>query len=302
MSPRVLLTGATGFVGRETLAALVRDGHEVHVAGRRRPAPARTRVHWHEVDLLAEAGETARILAASRPEVLVHLAWYAEHGRFWTAPENVDWVEASLRLLREFARTEAARRVVMAGTCAEYKWTRSVYAEHDPCVPRTLYGAAKHGLRVVAERFAVERGLSFAWGRLFFLYGPGEAEGRFVPAIGRRLLAGEPAPMTAGTQIRDFLHVADAGAAFAALAAGETEGPVNIGSGVGVSLRDIAASIARYAGGPARLQIGAIPTRADDPPSLVADVTRLRDEVGWRPRVSLEEGLAASVAWWRGSS
>ncbi|HEU0316327.1 MAG TPA: NAD-dependent epimerase/dehydratase family protein, partial [Solirubrobacteraceae bacterium] len=181
-----------------------------------------------------------------------------------------------------------------------YEWTRSVYAEHDPCVPGTLYGAAKHGLRVVAERFAAERGLSFAWGRLFFLYGPGEAPGRFVPGITRQLLAGEPAPMTAGTQVRDFLHVADAGAAFAALAGGESQGPVNVASGVGVSLRDVAALVARSAGGAEHLRVGAIPTRPGDPRSLVADVTRLHEDVGWRPRLSLEEGIAQSVAWWRG--
>jgi nucleoside-diphosphate-sugar epimerase len=298
---RVLLTGATGFVGRETLAALARDGHEVHTAARHRPDEASAGVHWHEADLLADRGSAARIMAASRPEVLLHLAWYAEHGRFWTAPENLDWVEASLRLLREFARTEAARRVVMAGTCAEYEWTRSVYVEQDPCVPRTLYGAAKHGLRVVAESFAAEHGLSFAWGRLFFVYGPGEVPGRFVPAIVRKLLAGEPAPMTAGAQIRDFLHVADAGAAFAALATGGVQGPVNVASGVGVSLRDVAALIAGQTGRAELLRAGAIPTPTDEPPSLVANVRRLRDEVGWRPRIALDEGLAATVDSWRGA-
>jgi nucleoside-diphosphate-sugar epimerase len=297
---RVLLTGATGFVGRETLAALERDGHEVHVAARRRPDQARAGSRWHEADLLADLGSAGRIVAASQPEVLVHLAWYAEHGRFWTAPENVDWVEASLRLLHEFGRAESARRVVMAGTCAEYEWTtRSVFAENDPCVPRTLYGVAKHGLRVAAEDCAAERGLSFAWARLFFLYGPGEAPERFVPSIARRLLAGEPAPMTEGTQVRDFLHVADAAAAFAALAAGEIQGPVNVASGVGVTLRDLAALIAGRAGGAEHLQVGTIATRPDDPPSLVADVTRLRDEVGWLPRIGLDDGVAQSVDWWR---
>ena len=104
--------------------------------------------------------------------------------------------------------------------------------------------------------------------------------------------------MTAGTQIRDFLHVADAGDAFAALAGAETEGPVNIASGAGVSLRDLAGLIAAAAGA-GHLEPGAIPTRPDDPPSLVADVTRLRDEVGWRPRIALPEGIAATVEAWR---
>ncbi|MCA1690334.1 MAG: NAD-dependent epimerase/dehydratase family protein [Actinobacteria bacterium] len=294
---RILVTGATGFVGRETVVGLLRRGHEVHAVARGR-GPGAGGVTWHEADLL-DPESPARVLAAAQPETLLHIAWYAEHGKFWTSPRNLDWVEATLRLLHEFARTDAARRVVMAGTCAEYAWTRDRYPEDAPCAPHTLYGAAKHGLHIIAGAFAAERSLSFAWGRLFFLYGPAEAPGRFVPTVARALLAGQPASMTAGTQIRDFLHVADAGDAFAALTLAETEGPVNIASGAGVSLRDLAGLIAAAAGGAERLEIGAIPTRPDDPPSLVADVTRLRDEVGWRPRIALAEGMAATVAAWR---
>jgi nucleoside-diphosphate-sugar epimerase len=297
---RVLLTGATGFVGRAALGALAAAGHEVHAVARR-PGRARDGVRWHAADLLADAG--AAVVGEVEPEILVHLAWYAEHGAFWTSPRNLDWVQASLRLLSAFAATGAGRRVVLAGSCAEYEWTtRSTYAEDAPCAPHTLYGAAKHGLRLIAEAFAREQGIAFAWGRLFFLFGPGEAPGRFVPAIARKLLAGERAPMTAGTQVRDFLHVADAGAAFAALAAADAEGAVNIASGAGVSLRELAELIAAHAGGGDRLDIGAIPTRPDDPPSLVADTTRLQGEVGWRPRLTLDEGVAQSVAWWRAAA
>ncbi len=298
---RVLLTGATGFVGRAALGALAAAGHEVHAVARR-PGPARDGVHWHAADLLDVDG--AAIVGEIEPETLVHLAWYAEHGAFWASPANLDWVEATLRLLRAFAATGTGRRVVMAGTCAEYAWTdhRSTYAEDAPCAPHTLYGAAKHGLHVIAAAFARERGLSLAWGRLFFLYGPGEAPGRFVAAIARQLLAGERAPMTAGTQVRDFLHVADAGAAFAALAATDVEGAVNVASGAGVSLRELAELIAAPAGGTDRLDVGAIPTRADDPPSLVADTARLRREVGWRPGLPLAQGVAETVAWWRAAA
>jgi len=296
---RVLLTGATGFVGREALAALERRGHEVHAVARRRGPEA---VHWYEADLVGDPDAAARVIAAVRPETLMHLAWYAEHGAFWASPLNIDWVAATLRLLREFARTGAGRRVVFAGTCAEYAWTRAIYPEDAPCEPSTLYGAAKHGLRLVAEAFARAEGVSFAWGRLFFLYGPAEAPGRFVPSIARALLAGRSAPMTEGTQIRDFLHVADAGDAFAALARAEVDGAVNVASGVGVSLRDLAELIAARVGAVGRLQIGAIGSRAGDPPSLVADVTRLRDGVDWRPRIALADGVARCVDAWREDS
>lgn len=290
---RVMLTGATGFVGRHTLTALVESGHEVHAVARSR-GPALTGVTWYEADLLAGC----EVVREVEPEILVHLAWYAEHGRFWSSPENVRWVEASLALLRAFAAA-GGRRAVMAGTCAEYEWSREVYSEDALKRPATLYGAAKHGLHTVAAAFAEQTGLSLTWGRLFLLYGPDEAPERFVPSLVRQLLAGEPAPMTDGEQRRDFLHAADAGAAFAALVDSQVTGAVNIASGEDVALCDVGERLARLAGGPELLDLGALDRREDDPPSIVADVGRLRYELGWQPRIDLDDGLRETFQWWR---
>jgi nucleoside-diphosphate-sugar epimerase len=289
---RVLLTGATGFVGRNALRALTDAGHEVHAVARQRGAEAQG-VIWHEVDLLAGC----EVVAEIDPEILVHLAWYAKHGEFWSSPQNLRWVEASLALLRAFAAA-GGRRVVMAGTCAEYEWSREVYAEDAPVAPATLYGAAKHGLHTVAAAFAEQLGLSLAWGRLFFVYGPHESPQRLVPSLARALLAGERAPMTAGTQRRDFMHVADAGAAFALLADSEVQGPINLATGQGVELRELARLIAAYAGGEELLELGALAMREGDPPSLVADAGRLRDEAGFTERMTLAAGVKDAVAWW----
>jgi nucleoside-diphosphate-sugar epimerase len=231
-------------------------------------------------------------------EILVHLAWYAEHGKFWTSVENVRWVEASLALLREFAAT-GGRRVVMAGTCAEYEWSRPIYPETATLAPATLYGAAKHGTHVVARALCEQLDIELAWGRLFFLYGPYESEERFVPSIVVRLLRNEAAPMTAGTQVRDFLHSADAGAAFASLAGSDLSGAVNVASGDGESLRSIAQKIANRVGRKELLRVAALPASQNEPPSLVADVTRLRRELGWVPRIDLADGIDEVIAWWR---
>jgi nucleoside-diphosphate-sugar epimerase len=288
-----MLTGATGFVGRHTLVALAQAGHEVHAVARRR-GPVLDGVSWHELDLLAGC----EIVAEVEPEILVHLAWYAEHGKFWSSVENVRWVEASLALLRAFAAARG-RRVVMAGTCAEYEWSRELYREDALTCPATLYGAAKHGLHTIAAAFAEQVGLSLAWGRLFFLYGPFEASERFVPSLVLPLLERQPAGMTEGSQRRDFLHTADAGAAFAALADSSVAGAVNVASGTAITLREIAERIAELLDGRELLQIGARPTPEGEPPALVADVRRLREEVGWTPKIGLDDGLDNVIAWWR---
>lgn len=290
---RVLVTGASGFLGRHVLAALADSDLEVHALARRL-GPDLPPATWHEADLLA----SAHVVAEIAPEILVHLAWYAEHGRFWTSEENLRWVGASLELLRAFAEA-GGRRAVLAGTCAEYEWSLERYSEDSPVKPATLYGTAKHALHLVCAAFAEQRRMELAWGRLFFLYGPFEAPSRFVPSIVIPLLRGEAAPMSAGTQRRDLLHIADAGRAFAALAQSPLTGAVNIASGEAPALRDVAAQIAERVGRPELLHVGARETPAGDPPALAADVRRLRDELGFRPAIALGDGLEQVIAWWR---
>jgi nucleoside-diphosphate-sugar epimerase len=277
---RVLVTGSGGFIGRRTLEPLAERGYDVV---------------RNDADLLVP-GEPERLIGDVRPTHLLHLAWYAEHGKFWTSPENVRWVEASLALLRAFADA-GGRRAVIAGTCAEYDWSagEGLFAEDAALGPATLYGAAKNGLRAVAAAFAAEAGFELAWGRVFFLYGADEAPGRLFASVARSLLAGEPARTSSGEQLRDFLHADDVGAAFAALTASVVTGAVNIASGEAVAVRDVVAEIARAAGRLDLLELGALPQRPGEPPRIVADVRRLRDEVGFTPAFGLAEGVAAAV-------
>jgi nucleoside-diphosphate-sugar epimerase len=296
----VLVTGASGFVGRPLLESLLGAGEEVHaLSSRPAPRPAAGGVHWHQVDLLDPAS-VERVIADTRPERLVHLAWYMAHGRFWSGLENVQWVEASLRLLRDFAEA-GGRRALIVGSCAEYAWG----AEHDlreldsPLVPASLYGVCKDALRRVAAAYAREAGFELAWGRLFFLYGPREQSERLVPAVIRSLLAGERVATTTGGQVRDFMHVEDAAAALVALLLGDVTGSVNIASGRALSVAEVLDLIGSLTGGEQLIDRGARPTPSGEPPRIVASVERLEREVGFRPRVSLREGLAATVQWWR---
>jgi nucleoside-diphosphate-sugar epimerase len=292
---RVLVTGATGFIGPQVLGPLVDAGHEVH-ALTRRGGQSLAGVTWHTCDLL----DGCQVVGDVGADVLVHLAWGTERGSLWSSPDNVRWVEASLALLRSFV-TAGGRRAVMAGSCAEYDWARhrETYPEDSPLRPGTLYGAAKHGLHTVAAALAEASGVSLVWARLFFLYGPREDPERFVASIVRSLLAGERAPMTLGIQRRDYMHVADVGAALAALVDSPLSGPLNVASGEGAALMDVARLIAGLTGGGERLAPGAIPMPADDPSSLVADVGRLHGELGFRARFTLDTGLEDTVSWWR---
>jgi nucleoside-diphosphate-sugar epimerase len=296
----VLVSGARGFVGLPLLAELSRDGAELHALSTRPSSPALPGVCWHRIDLFDSVAVDA-LMQELAPERLVHLAWYTEHGRYWRAPENVTWVERSLELLRAFVRY-GGRRLVMLGTCAEYDWSTAIaplVESSSPLVPATLYGAAKDALRRVAEAYAAQEGVELAWGRLFFLYGPHEAPERLVPSVTRALLLGDPVAVSSGQQVRDFMHVEDVAGAVSALLESNVVGPVNVASGVGATVGDVIEEIVRLIGRPDLVRRGALLDRPGDPPLLLADVTRLRDEVGFRPRWELADGLAATVQWWR---
>ncbi|MDQ2984995.1 MAG: NAD(P)-dependent oxidoreductase [Actinomycetota bacterium] len=294
---RVLVTGAGGFVGRPAVAALRNEGFEVHAAGRT-PAGDVDVDAWHTADLLdpEAAGSLVRHAGASQ---LLHLAWTTAHGSFWDDPANLDWARATRRLVEAFAEAGGVRAVV-AGSCAQYDWGVAGLLQ-ETCTPRrpaTRYGQAKQAVSEQLEAWSSDHGLSYATALLFFPYGPFEQPERLVSSVTRSLLAGDDAPVSAGTQVRDFIHVEDCGAALAALVAGETTGAVNVATGRGSAVADVATTIGRIIGREDLVRIGALPN-GDDGSQVVADVARLRDEVGFSPRYDLETGLRATIEWWR---
>jgi len=297
----VFVTGASGFVGRQCLPLLVAKGYQVHALSRR-PGRSLPGVLWHRGDLL-QPGCAGELLRHLRPRYLLHLAWYAVPGKFWEARENLEWLRASLELLEAF-RDNGGARWVAAGTCAEYEWNDGNDGEcrEDTTllVPATLYGASKHALERVADLSRRQTGVSSAWGRMFFLYGPHEHPARLVAYTVQSLLQGEPAFCSDGRQVRDFLHIEDAAAAFVALLLSEVEGPVNIASGDPVSIRNVLEEIGRQTGRPDLLRLGARQS-GTEAARLWANVGRLKEEVGFNPHFDLAGGIRQTIEWWRQS-
>ena len=286
---RALVTGANGFIGRETLPDLVQRGFEVHTVVRGDDEVGGEGIVRHRRDIQAEDLEP--LMRDVAPTHLLHLAWYAEPGRFWTAPENLDWVAATLRLVRSFARA-GGRRFVGAGSCAEYDWSVAHLDERTtPVAPSTLYGEAKAATFRILEKAAPELGISFAWGRVFFPFGPYEKPARLLTSLFDGIARGEPVEFSAGTQQREFMHVDDVAGAFAALLDSELSGPVNIARGEPISVRELVERAARLAGGEHLLRFGARPMQPGEPPIMSAATERLRDELQFTPRFTLDAGL-----------
>ena len=296
----VMVTGASGFIGRHAVSSLHSNGFTVHAVARRPPNDLPG--VWHSADLL-DRHARRELIDRVRPTHLLHLAWETRHRYFWTAPENLDWVAASLDLVRQF-RELGGERAVFAGTCAEYDWGLEALKDGicredtTPCRPQTLYGVAKHATHSVVATYARDSGLSYAWARLFFVFGPHESENRLVPSIARALLTRHPIDLGGADKVRDFLHTEDAGRAFASILESNFEGSVNVGSGQGTSFARLAETMAGILGADARLlRFGARAPGPEDPTNLLADTSRLR-RLGFTTVHTLKSGLSDALEWW----
>lgn len=266
------LTGATGFVGRQILRRLVERGRHVRiivradsVAGMGPLAPGVEVVETD--DLFNEPRERLSVLLEGI-DTLVHAAWYAEPGMYLTSALNCDCLAGTLRLADVFADI-GGRRFVGVGTCFEYDLAQATLSVATPLRPQTLYAACKASVFQVLTHLLHSRNVEFAWCRLFYLYGEGEDPRRLVPYIRKQLSAGEVAELTNGNQLRDFLDVREAGAMVADAALGHRIGPMNICSGVPVTVRQLAERIADEFGRRDLLRFGARPDNLVDPPCVL---------------------------------
>ncbi|WP_171236727.1 NAD(P)-dependent oxidoreductase [Ruegeria sp. HKCCA6837] len=280
---RVLLTGVTGLIGRATAPALTEAGHEVVTLGRNPACDI-------PCDIL-DPNATATALETARASHLLHLAWHDGPRDRWTSKANLDWMAATLHLVQEFARS-GGQRAVCAGSCAEYDWSVPELTETSPLRPRTLYGAAKAGtgLALCAGQDAL--GISLAWARIFFVYGPGEPPGRLFGDLISNLKAGQPVDCTDGVQERDFLHVGDLARALSQLLDSDVTGAANVASGTAIPVRTLVDEVAKQMHHPDLIRLGAIARAANDPDRLAADVTRLREEAGFTPHHDIASGVA----------
>jgi nucleoside-diphosphate-sugar epimerase len=283
---RVLVTGATGLIGRATLPHFAALGVEA-IGLARHPAPGCV------VANLFDALRVREVLERFRPTHVLHLAWDVTPGRFLHGAENLDWVAATMM----FARAAAAAgvgRFVGVGTCVEYDWSddgASPRRETDPLAPDTLYAIAKDSTRRVLVPFCAGKDISFAWARPFHLFGADESSSRFVGALLAALRDGRCFICRHGHLVRDYIATTDAGAALARLVVSDLAGALNIASGTPIALAELAFLVAVAAGRPELLDIRHEPAPGQ-PRAMRADVTRLRQELVFTPMASVQARLA----------
>jgi len=295
---KVLLTGASGFVGRHCIDPLKVLGYEVHCISSREIHESEEHVFWHKANIL-DSSESKSLIDTIKPDTLLHLAWFVEPGKAINDPCNIEWVEKSLGLIRAF-REQGGRRVVVTGTNYEYDLNYGFFSEaNTPRKPGSVYGVAKNSLYEIFRAYCEQTGLSGAWGRLFDLYGPYENPHRLVPSVVISMLQGEKAKTSHATQIRDYIHVQDAANGLVNLLNSDQTGDYNIASGQPVALKNILFIIADIMDSRELLDIGAIQARENESPLILADMRKFNMVSTWRPVFDLSSGLEHTIEWWK---
>ncbi|HLH79464.1 MAG TPA: NAD(P)-dependent oxidoreductase [Chthonomonas sp.] len=300
---RVLLTGATGFVGSYTLRNLLEQGDTVAVVMRTSSDPWRIQGLLDRVTVLYGDVFTPQTLAEGiaqfRPEAVIHLAWKgvgnAERNDVAQVYENVP---GSLELLRIVAET-GCQHWIGLGSQAEYGPANQIVSEQTETAPTTLYGISKLALCQLTKGLCQHYGMRFAWLRLFSSYGPMDSPYWMIPYLILSLLRRERPKLTKGEQLWDYLYVGDVADAIChVLHHTGAEGVFNLGSGEARSLRSIIEYIRDNIDTSLPLGFGEVPYRPDQVMHLQADIGRLR-AIGWKPKTSLEQGLKQTVEWYR---
>lgn len=290
---KILLTGATGFLGKQLLADFLYQNYQVLVAKRASTNMNPLYQQFGQLDAWNIEGEELVNMFRTHPNIdaIVHAA--TDYGRDESKPTSTFWANEvfPIRLLELAIQYKVA---LFVNIDTFFNTNKAVYDHLG------AYALSKRHFQEWGLHCASAGKISFANLRLFHLYGPGDGLEKFVPAITKRCLAGDTIDLSSGEQKRDFIHINDAVSAIAAvlkaeLGRGNSYRHYDVGTGTSVSIKDFMKIVQRMSGNGAILNFGALPTRKGEFQDSCADTNAL-NMLGWKPKVELETGIQSVVA------
>lgn len=271
------------------------SNYEIHATFHNQPYPTNfSNVIWHQIDLM-NFNAVNNLLEEINPKYLLHLAWFSEPDNFLESTANLAWLSSSLNLLDKFGEFGGIR-TVMIGSCFEYDWQYGYCTENlTPLNPTNLYGKTKKSVFELATHIAKQYGMSLAWARLFYVYGPREDSRRALPKIINKFLNGTGYFYNLGYKLRDFMFLDDVAGAIIAILQSFVTGPINVAYGQSVSVLDLVNDISLLTNAESLLQIG--PNNRTS--FLSANINKLKTYVDYIPQIPIENGLKPTIQWWK---
>jgi nucleoside-diphosphate-sugar epimerase len=295
MSKKILITGGTGFIGRNVVSELIKRGYEVHSLVYPPFAPEQEGLFQYEMNLM-NSNDVATFLKEHKFENLIHLAWYVGKGCH-THNFNLDWTISTLNLIKSFVEN-GGKTFVGAGTISEYEYKYGYLLEDEtPTDPQTLYGNSKNAIFNIAKVYCKQNDCKFKWPRIFNLYGPNEKPQRLMPSVINSCLKGEDVKVSDCLKFQDYLHVEDTARGIVDIFESDIEGAVNICSGKPIQLRQIVEKIKSLTNSDSKILYGAIPAAFGD--EIVVGNNEKLKSIGWKPKYNLEDGLKQTIEWWK---
>jgi len=301
---RVLVTGATGFIGSHLAERLVAEGAEVTLlikpgASKANVTSILDKVHIHEVDL-RDGQRVQELMRECRPRKVYHLAAVGV-----TDPGVDPRLAVQVNVIGTLNLLEALRETgcdcfVNTGTCYEYGHNTPPMREDQMVDPINAYAASKSAAWLFCNMYHRTHGYPIVTVRPFTVYGPRQSERALIPQVILHALRGEDFPMTGGEQGRDWIYVDDVveGILRASLAEAAIGQVINLCTGEEHTVREVVEKVLELMGNPIQPLIGALSYRRGEIWHLVGDNARARELLGWEPQVSLEEGLQETVRWY----
>ncbi len=281
---KVFLTGGTGLIGTETIPFLEQAGFEIYALTIGDEQDTKN-VKYIKANLF-DKQEISRIMAEIKPEYLLHYAWLST-GLF-NDNSNFDFLTASIDLLKAFVQN-GGKRVVMAGTYAEYGYHNETLSEDMPAEPINIYSQCKDFVHQISESYCKNNNISFGWARIFSAFGKERDPRRLTSDVINHLKANEPVTIRSGSLVRDYIYVKDIAAAFVKFLDSNVEGVVNICTGKDTSIHDYVMKIAKAMGKENLVIFNEQPSPQQV--RVVGDSSRLNKEVGFLPNYTIEEAI-----------